>query len=71
MKWTNFAVAALCGLPLTACDSPQSTVDSLRREIAAFRANPGDQEQLAIEQSFAKLESQIAKLEKSGKSAEA
>lgn len=61
-------LAAFC---LSSCDSPQHTVDRLRKEIADFKASPTDEKQAAIEKSFAKLNEQIAALENSGKSTEA
>ena len=64
-------LSILVAVLLAGCDSPQSTVDSLRKEIQAFRANPNDQTQLMVEQSFAKLDKQITKIEVSGKPAEA
>lgn len=56
----------LCALFLVGCDNPQKTADSLRREIAEFKTSPNETKQLQIEQSFAKLETQIAELEKRG-----
>jgi predicted small secreted protein len=51
---------------LTGCDNPQKTADTLRKEIAGFKASPDEMKQLKIEQSFAKLEQQIAVVEKRG-----
>ncbi len=57
---TFLALAVL----LTSCDNPQKNTDTLRKEIAEFKAAPDEQRQLVIEQSFAKLERQIQELEK-------
>jgi len=57
---TLLALAVL----LTGCDNPQNNADALRREIAEFKAAPDEKRQLVIDQSFAKLENQIQKLEK-------
>ncbi len=59
---------ALAVLFLTSCDNPQNTADSLRKEIAGFKAVPDEKKQLAIDQSFVKLENQIRELEKRGDS---
>lgn len=56
---------------LASCDSPERTVDTLRKQITSFKATPTDAIQLQIEQSFAKLDTQIDKLEASGKPNEA
>ncbi|MFZ4681236.1 MAG: hypothetical protein ACOYMS_01940 [Terrimicrobiaceae bacterium] len=57
---------ALATLFLTGCDNPQNTADSLRKEIAEFKATPDEKRQLIIDQSFVKLTNQIQKLEKRG-----
>lgn len=67
----KLALLALAALVLAGCENPQSTVNSLNKEIAQYRATPNDQTQMVIEQSFAKLERQIADLEKKGKTTEA
>ncbi|MEI6339965.1 MAG: hypothetical protein WCQ57_15505 [Verrucomicrobiota bacterium] len=59
-----FTPLALAVLLLTGCDSPQKTADTLRREIAGFKATSDETKQLPIEQSFVKLENQIRELEK-------
>ena len=55
---------ALTVLFLTGCDNPQKNADTLRKEIAEFKAAPDEKRQLVIDQSFAKLENQIQELEK-------
>ncbi len=53
---------------LVGCDSPERTVDSLRREIAEFRIAPDEKTRVKIEQNFAKLERQVAELQQRGDS---
>jgi hypothetical protein len=65
---TTFCALALA---LTGCDSPQNTVDQLRQEIAAYKANPTDAGQAKIETDLAKLDTQIEQLDAKGKTAEA
>jgi len=65
MKHT-LTLLALAVLFLTGCDNPQNTADSLRKDIAGFKAVPDEKKQLAIDQSFVKLENQIQELEKRG-----
>jgi outer membrane murein-binding lipoprotein Lpp len=61
-----FAVLAIGAALLAGCDNPQRTVDSLRKELMEFKAAPDDSKQTKIETDFAKLESQIARLEQRG-----
>jgi len=65
MKPALFLLACVV-MFLTGCDNPQKTADSLRKEIAEFKITPDGTKQLHIEQSFAKLEEQIAAVEKRG-----
>ncbi len=58
-----FPVLLLAAFTLAGCDSPQRTIDTLRAEIAAFKAAPDEKKQAQIESNFAKLEEQIAKTE--------
>ena len=44
---------------LAGCDNPQRTVDTLRAEIAAFKAEPNAAKEAKIEEHFAKLDKQI------------
>jgi outer membrane murein-binding lipoprotein Lpp len=60
------AVLALGAVLLAGCDSPQRTVDSLRKQLTEFKAAPDDTKQAKIETDLAKLESQIAALEQRG-----
>jgi len=56
---------------LSACDSPKKTLDSLQREIAAYSIEPGPEAEQKIQAGFEKLDADIAKLNDSGKTAEA
>jgi predicted small secreted protein len=51
---------------LIGCDSPERTVDSLRREIAEFRISPDEKTRVKIDQNFAKLDRQVAELQQRG-----
>lgn len=55
----------------TGCDSPQRTADTLREQIAGFKASPSAEKQEAIEANFIKLDSQIAKVREGGDVAKA
>jgi len=61
----------LAALALVGCENPQNTLNTLSKEISQFRATPNDQTQIVVEQSFAKLNRQIAELETKGKTTEA
>jgi len=54
------------GLALAGCDSPERTADTLEKQISAYRAAPGAAQQQAVENSFAKLDAQIAGLREKG-----
>jgi uncharacterized membrane protein YqiK len=56
---------------LFACDSPKKTLDSLQREIAAYSIEPAPEAEQKIQAGFEKLDADIAKLNGSGKTAEA
>ena len=56
---------------LSACDSPKKTLDSLQREIAAYSIEPTPEAEQKIQAGFEKLDADIAKLNGSGKTAEA
>jgi predicted small secreted protein len=60
------AVLAVCAVFLAGCDSPQRTVDSIRKQLTEFKAAPDATKQAKIETDLAKLESQIAGLEQRG-----
>lgn len=66
MKRLLAASALLATLFITGCDSPQSTIDKLRKEIIEFQAKPDADKQVAIEKDFVKLEEQVGKLEAKG-----
>lgn len=59
-------LALTFALVLAGCDSAQSTADKLRVEIAEFKNTPDDKKQALIEEHFAKLETQLAALQKRG-----
>jgi dephospho-CoA kinase len=61
-----FFIFAVATVLLGGCDSPQRTVDSLRKEITEFKAAPNETRQAKIDEDFAKLEGQIAKLQQRG-----
>ena len=56
---------------LAACDSPKKTLDGLQSEIAAYSIEPTPAAEQQIEVGFEKLDADIAKLNGSGKTAEA
>ncbi|HVQ20368.1 MAG TPA: hypothetical protein VMS23_04880 [Terrimicrobiaceae bacterium] len=62
------ALAALLlgAVVLSGCDSPQRTIDSLRKELMEFKAAPDDAKEARIEADFAKLENQIAVVQQKG-----
>ena len=62
-RWI-FAAAAIIGL--AGCDSPSRTVETTRRQLSAYQANPDAAHQAAVEESLAKLDAQVAELEKKG-----
>ena len=61
-----FLVLVLAAVALAGCDSPQRTIDSLRKEIMGFKAAPDEKKQANIDEKFAKLEGQIAALQQRG-----
>ena len=64
MKLRLVAAAAL--FVLAGCHSPARTVDTARRQLAAFQAAPDAQNQAAVEESLAKLDAQVDELDKRG-----
>jgi hypothetical protein len=63
----SVSIALLLGaVLLVGCDSPERTVDSLRKEIAEFRIAPDEKTRVKIDQNFAKLERQVADLQQRG-----
>ena len=52
---------------LAACDSTQSIIDALRRNIAAYPSQPTEEAAAAIDSGFDQLDAQIAKLQSSGR----
>jgi hypothetical protein len=56
---------------LAACDSPKKTLDGLQSEIAAYSIESTPAAEQKIELGFEKLDADIAKLNDSGKTAEA
>ena len=65
MKRLSIAVL-LSAMLLVGCDSPQRTVDSLRKEILEFKTAPNERTRVKIDQDLAKLERQIAELQQRG-----
>lgn len=61
-----FLVLVLAAVALSGCDSPQRTIDSLRKEIMEFKAAPDEKKQANIDEKFAELEGQIAALQQRG-----
>ena len=62
-RWI-FALAAV--MVFAGCDSPSRTVDTTRRQLSAYQANPDAANQAAVEESLAKLDAQVGELEKKG-----
>lgn len=62
---------ALLALVLAGCGGPKKTVESLRGEIAEYKANPSDEQQAKIESHFAELDAEIDALEQKGSTADA
>ena len=56
---------------LAACDSPKKTLAGLQNEIAAYSIEPTPDAEQKIEAGFEKLDADIAKLNESGKTADA
>ncbi|MEI6035639.1 MAG: hypothetical protein WCS65_15340 [Verrucomicrobiae bacterium] len=66
------ALVAIClALAVAGCDSPARTVEAARRHVTEFQADPNDKTQAAVEESLARLDSQIAGLEKKDDSVQA
>jgi outer membrane murein-binding lipoprotein Lpp len=61
----------LLAVILAGCDSPRKTVDQLRQEITAYKDAPSEAAKTKIDEDFAKLGTQIAKLEAKGKTSDA
>lgn len=59
-------VLGLCG-----CDSPDRTLDEIRRDLAAYKANPTPESEARVTDGFTKLDGQIAELNQDGRTAEA
>lgn len=60
--------SAMIALLFAGCDSPQRTVDTARKQLAAFQAAPDAAKLAAVEQSLAKLDQQIEALKAKGDS---
>ncbi len=63
---TRLLLCALAAVFLVACDSPERTVQTARKQLNEFQAVPDSARQAAVEQTLAKLDGQIAELEKKG-----
>ena len=53
------------------CDSPQDTLQTLRKEVSAYATSPTDAAAAKIDEGFARLDGQIAKARAAGQTAEA
>jgi predicted small secreted protein len=62
---------ALTAILLAGCGNPQKTVDQIRQEIIAYKADPSDARQATIEADLTRLDGQIEKLQAKGKTSEA
>jgi septal ring factor EnvC (AmiA/AmiB activator) len=68
----NRCLAAVAMVAILAgCDSPSRTVDTARKQLAAFQAAPDSKKQAEVETSLAKLDAQIQALETQGDVAQA
>lgn len=57
-------LALLLLLPTTGCDNPRRTTEELRKEIEAYSTDPTQARKAEIETLFAKLDEEIARLDK-------
>lgn len=64
-------LCALAGCLLTSCDSPDRTIGTLRKDLAAYKVEATAESQARIEAGFQKLDTQIADLKTKGRTAEA
>ncbi len=64
-------LVTLVALLVAGCDSPRSTVESLQREIGAYSADPSEAASDRIDNLFAQLNGQIAKLREAGRTEQA
>lgn len=62
----HLVAAVVVVLTLAGCDSPSRTVETTRKQLSEFQANPDAARQAAVEKSLDKLDSQVAELEKKG-----
>jgi hypothetical protein len=53
------------------CDSPDRTLDTIRKDLAAYKTTPTPENELKVETSLAKLDTQVADLQRDGRTAEA
>jgi uncharacterized protein YlxW (UPF0749 family) len=58
-------------LALSGCDSPDSTLKKLEKQISAYSVNSSEEDLDSIQQGFARLDSEIENLEAHGKTAKA
>ena len=58
-------------LALAGCDSASQTVDTARKELAAFQAAPDAEKQAAVEKSLNKLDAQVEQIAQKGDRAQA
>lgn len=71
MRHVILSVFCVGVLVLSGCDSPESTLHSLRKNVSEFAAKPTDEKQTEIDAEFAKLNGQIEQMEKAGRTNEA
>ncbi|MBE2205789.1 MAG: hypothetical protein IAE94_15765 [Chthoniobacterales bacterium] len=64
MRTRLFLAVILWGL--AGCDSPTRTVETTRKHLAAYQAQPTAQNQAEVEKSLANLDARIAELEEKG-----
>lgn len=55
----------------TGCDSPDRTLETIRKDTVAYKTAPTPENELKVQQGFDKLDAQIADLRAKGKTAEA
>lgn len=65
-----FTICLVVGL-FAGCDSPDRTLDTIRKDLVAYKTTPTPENELKVETSFAKLDAQVADLRRDGRTAEA
>lgn len=62
----RLVAAVVVLLTLAGCDSPSRTAEIARKQLSEFQATPDAAKQAEVEKSLAKLDAQVAELEKKG-----